>query len=102
MRNILKYLSLVPIVLFGAGCESDTNTKKPEYISEPGVQGPYFTDWGFVDELKMSHGAAKGGIHDDLEISLGDMDGDGDLDIVVGSRVTGLKIYENRIPQENK
>jgi len=62
----------------------------------------YFTNWGFLRELNLQHGSYSGGGYDDLEIRLGDMDCDGDLDIVVGSRATGLRIYENRIPQKNK
>jgi len=102
---------LIAIVLGTSGCNVENSATRRTTQPSPtqtgaGVgkkqvtdRGNYFTNWGIVSELRVGYTPA-GGVTDDLEIRLGDMDGDGDLDIVVGSRATGLEIYENRIPQK--
>lgn len=92
------YTGLAVLTLTGCG---DSGLNKEKKTMDADLSKTYFTEWGFVDKIKMDY-STDGGNQDDLEISLGDMDNDGDLDIVVGSRVTGLTIYENRIPQKKE
>ncbi|MBU0466820.1 MAG: hypothetical protein KJ718_02000 [Nanoarchaeota archaeon] len=108
-------VGLVSLPLLFGGCESSdtpSNNAPSNRHNQPNLnqnvvetRKTYFTSWGFLDELElvyMNKLEVSPATLDDLEISLGDMDGDCDLDIVVGSRATGLRIYENRIPQKNR
>lgn len=58
----------------------------------------YFDNWGFVDKIRSGHALTH------VDIILGDLDGDGDLDVAVIFKdheyKTVIKIYENRIPQK--
>ena len=71
----------------------DSNLKTPLPI-ERGEGGNTFTNFGYIKNM---------GDYDDLKkIELGDMDGDGDLDVVIGGVYGHIFIYENRIPQKDK
>jgi len=90
IKNSIKpilYSGLVAMAFTGCGDKRSIRDKAGENIV---AEESYFTNWGFLQTINS-------GSHD---IKLGDMDGDGDLDIIVGSH-KGLTIYENRIPQKN-
>ena len=99
--------ALLLITPYFVGCSSyqetspEINIRKKSHISK-NQNTYYFTDWGIIDKIKLNYyGVGDSPLLDDLEMRLGDMDGDGDLDIVVASAKMGLRIYENKIPQKH-
>ncbi len=100
-------------IIAGLGCEprTDYHPTGPLPASRQAteqrklmVQRTGFDDWGLIEGSQLfdvNRLTYNGDERNELEIRLGDMDGDGDLDIVVGSGTTGIRIYENRIPQKN-
>ena len=112
-RNLIKPTVCIGLLALTSGCGSKAEekpslpTERPNssVVKEKQVEKTYFDNWGFINELKLSvldggFGNRDHKLGDDLEITLGDLDNDGDLDIVVGSKATGLRTYENRIPQK--
>ena len=97
IRNSIKpilYAGLATMVL--TGCDNGPKIEKKEFKPAREIamdkfkpSEAYFTKWGHIE-------TPTGYI---CEITLGDMDGDGDLDIIVNS-YGGMIIYENRIPQK--
>ena len=88
-RNVVLSLGAIVAGIAGIIGYSSTRDHKPSGVNP---QTAYFTNWGKVDKLTK-------GAYDSIEMHLGDMDGDGDLDIVIANKTSGIYIYENRIPQ---
>ena len=82
-------------VFYGvAGC--DVFLAKPANAQVSVEKKNYFNSFGEVFRNGHSRYNAD-------QIRLGDMDGDGDLDIVLTESGTGIvSVLENRIPQKNK
>ena len=76
---------------------------KPEYQrssfedssnnSKPLSEAYSFSSWGELERTRWNEG------YTDPNIELGDLDGDGDLDMIVASD-RNVIIYENKIPQK--
>jgi hypothetical protein len=78
------------------GCE-----KKPKEET-PATTNPYavhFSDRGLIGEIPRYSN------EDGIALAVGDMDGDGDLDVLVAkanSSNSGVRYLENRLPQKNQ
>jgi len=100
MKNMKRLLAIGTSLFFLtiSGCK-DADEPKPDTkpVSEYASQ---IIDRGVIGETGSSWGDAGVGI------ALGDMDGDGDLDIITVSPEFrgngGIKYFENKIPQKGK
>lgn len=63
----------------------------------------YFDNWGFVENPPL-YMSSPGGVNiiPYVSVQLGDLDNDGDLDVVALNKNGGIKIYENRIPKKQR
>ncbi len=80
------------------GCNEGTNvTKRVEYHTpfNNNDKPCEFTNFGYVPWSYEKNGA-------NVTIAVGDMDGDGALDIIVANSSGEITIYKNKIPQQNK
>ncbi len=75
------------------------NSAEPSKSAE--MQKTYeFKNFGEVDDFKSPE---KGWGNDDItQIETADLDGDGDLDIIVGTADGEVIAYENKIPQKSE
>jgi len=113
-QKIIAYtLLLGSLAVSSFGCDSNRNPKsaqegrlkkelsyqanaRKESIGVYGYQ-KHFTDFGMISGFNDLYPDSN------VEIELGDMDGDGDLDIVLANKSDGIvQIIENKMPQKNK
>lgn len=95
MNKTLLYTGLAAIALMGAaGCKK--NPVDDFSSKEEGFSSEYFANKGKVGAVPIQrYDSGKG-------IALGDMDGDGDLDIIIASDTGNIYMIENNLPQKNK
>lgn len=93
---IYSLLGLGSLGLLGCQPSSEKESEEPQKkLQEYG--NFYFEDFGIIAKFFDRHSGY------DLKMELGDIDGDGDLDIVLANKADGfLIIYENRVPQKSK
>ena len=87
-------------ILGSGGCCSTEESKlnQEEYIQVDN-KARYFTDKGIIAPLER-HGSEDG-----IAMTLEDMDGDKDLDILIGKSSwnnSGVRYFENNLPQKNR
>lgn len=93
----LLYTGLAAIALMGAaGCKKKQVDGQPS-MKEPasGYSTEYFTNNGKIGAVPIYY--HEGG----RSIALGDMDSDGDLDIVLVNDQGNVYIIENKLPQKS-
>jgi len=93
-QKILTY-SVIGLASLGISSCDNQNAKKSTKPSMSEIT--YFENFGEISEFYSSHTESY------LDIELGDMDGDGDLDIILANKDSDtIQILENRIPQKSK
>ena len=86
----LSYIGLATIVLL-SGC--DNRNSKPKH--QAGAEYS-FSNFGKVDAVPSNQ------VSNWHQLRFADLDGDGDLDMILSSLRDGIFIYENRIPQKKR
>lgn len=97
LRNILGIG--LPVLLFVGACKKDKISYHNQYQINQVEETKDIYRFDKFGEIKIPY--------DIEEIKIADMDGDGDMDILLHNRSLGkayeqIIIYENKIPQNNK
>ncbi|MBU0456746.1 MAG: VCBS repeat-containing protein [Nanoarchaeota archaeon] len=94
--------TLTALLLAGAiglaGCDKGNENYSTNKPTEPAKPANVYQFQGFGDIGNVSEGMYR----DVTQIETADVDGDGDLDIIVGTETGRIVVYENKMPQKGQ